>query len=267
MKILVCGDQIIDVGRWTTATRLCPEAPAPVLIEQSVTHTQGGAGLVAEQLKALLGDESVLFEFGSRSRKERIFADGRLMCRIDYDSLPANEWDWDQFPDFETRVIRAIENEVPSVLIISDYAKKSFTEEIAGNIVRFANQIDCKVLVDAKHNWGWYRGCFAVFPNQREANFYPQGNSCNVIQKLGPEGCSVNGQLVPMEEKHAVSDVTGAGDVFIAAFAARLSRLLEAANGTKLNQYHLINCAKFANKVAGKSVEFLGTKVIEGEIP
>src|SRR5271169_3459729 len=86
MKVLVVGDSIIDQYRFCKATRLCPEACAPVLHIQSEKTCNGGAALVADNLKSQLGgSEDVLTAYGSVSHKERTFADRTLICRVDRD--------------------------------------------------------------------------------------------------------------------------------------------------------------------------------------
>src|ERR1700753_3045399 len=87
-KVLVIGDLINDQARYCQATRLCPEAPVPVLVQQGKTaQTDGGAGLVVAQLSAIIGEDLVAKRFGSLSVKERIFADGHLQCRLDRDRI------------------------------------------------------------------------------------------------------------------------------------------------------------------------------------
>lgn len=50
MKIVVVGDVILDVDLDGTSTRLCPDAPVPVIDISSVSARAGGAGLVARML-------------------------------------------------------------------------------------------------------------------------------------------------------------------------------------------------------------------------
>lgn len=50
MKIVVVGDVILDVDLDGTATRLCPDAPVPVVDVGTVSGRAGGAGLVARML-------------------------------------------------------------------------------------------------------------------------------------------------------------------------------------------------------------------------
>ena len=50
MKIVVLGDVLLDVDLDGTSTRLCPDAPVPVVDVASVRERAGGAGLVARML-------------------------------------------------------------------------------------------------------------------------------------------------------------------------------------------------------------------------
>lgn len=81
------------------------------------------------------------------------------------------------------------------------------------------------------------------------------------IQKLGPRGCAINESLVPQTLAHRVVDVTGAGDIFLAAFVAKYLNWKDDGSPWH-GQLHL--AAKFANLVAGHSVEFVGTHVVKG---
>lgn len=268
MKVYVIGDMIIDKNRICHATRLCQEAPAPVLIESNCADSAGGAGLVHRQLTALLGENDVLLSCGSFSRKERIFADGHLICRLDYDSTHVLERGKDHL--FERSVVGTLKTVKPGILVISDYGKGSFTASSAQRIMQAANILDVLVLVDAKHNWLWYPKAYAYFPNQNETFDLAgtgRSKSSHIIQKLGDRGCTVDGTLIPPEDSRDVKDSTGAGDIFIAAFAAKMTRLYKWNEDCGRDEKKFLTaCAKFANRVAGKSVEYLGTKVIEGEI-
>jgi D-beta-D-heptose 7-phosphate kinase/D-beta-D-heptose 1-phosphate adenosyltransferase len=50
MKIVVVGDVLLDVDIDGEATRLCPDAPVPVVDVSNVRRRAGGAGLVARML-------------------------------------------------------------------------------------------------------------------------------------------------------------------------------------------------------------------------
>src|SRR5579864_1318032 len=52
-KILVVGDTMLDEWIWGAVTRISPEAPVPVVAVTDHSFTLGGAGNVANNLRAL----------------------------------------------------------------------------------------------------------------------------------------------------------------------------------------------------------------------
>jgi bifunctional ADP-heptose synthase (sugar kinase/adenylyltransferase) len=253
--VLVIGDYIDDSYWFCEATRLCPEAPVPVLVPQTAESRPGGAALVAAQLDAL--KIPVRAHYGSFSRKERIFAGSRLICRVDEDRLSQLS-NYESRHRFENRVIRSLKN--ASALVISDYDKGALTEPTAARFIRVAAFNQFPFFVDAKHNWHWYEdGAFCLFPNEKEKETLRPSITygSHVIRKLGARGCEVDGALVPTIAQQEF-DVSGAGDVFLAAFVAEyLSSVSE--------QDALRGAAEFANRVAGISVQHVGTHVVTWE--
>lgn len=248
MEVLVIGDLIIDRYIFGTSDRICPESPVPVIVPTEEKETNGGAGLVKDQLRAL-GIETA-FSFGSISEKKRIFVGNHLICRLDKDSFHKTD-----HHGYERIVVRTMKQEKPKLLIISDYGKGSFTESSAKRIVQAANILDIPVFVDAKHNWTWYENVHAKFPNQREIGSL--GTAKYIIYKRGQEGCIVAPYKkakipVPLEKTYETRDTTGAGDCYLAAFAAHW------VDKTK----DMVECAKFANRVAAVSVTHTGTHVV-----
>lgn len=255
LKCLVIGDLILDSNTYGTATRLCPEAPVPVVVPSETVVTRGGAGLVADQLAELIGVENVISHFGSKSRKERIFADGRLICRTDYDSIEVSDED-----AFRRAILPHLEK--ISLVIVSDYGKGALNQNLAAEILWIARAHKIPVFVDAKTNWEFYAGAFAAFPNNRErslANYFFE----HTIEKNGERGCFVDETPIYPQHRRAVRDCTGAGDTFLAAFVAHLAT---QHFGLDLNINDIANlrdAARFANHVAGLSVEYVGTRVIK----
>lgn len=259
-KVCVIGDLVIDSYLFGSATRLCPEGPVPVIVPdetESVRTSRGGAGLVTDQLRALIGKENIIAHFGSKSRKERIFADGRLICRVDYDSIYVS----DKFA-YERAITRTLRSGEVNMLIVSDYGKGAMTMPMAERIMQVAKIVEIPVLVDAKNSWHFYPGAFAVFPNQRERLIFPaKANPQHIIQKLGEQGCKVDGIDVHPQSGHAVRDTTGAGDIFLAAFAYAY-REYHFRFGFTDSTDTLQWCAGIANEYAGRSVGHIGTKII-----
>ena len=55
-RIMVVGDLMIDEWIWGTVTRISPEAPVPVVAVADHSFSLGGAGNVANNLRALRGN-------------------------------------------------------------------------------------------------------------------------------------------------------------------------------------------------------------------
>lgn len=261
-KVLVLGDRIVDEYMHCKATRLCPEAPAPVLVETSRwrKRCEGGASLVAENLKSLLYSDGgwgghLIEIFGSESRKLRIFADRTLICRVDEDSLTVKETE--EYKKQIADVIKGCE-----VVVVGDYGKGAMTH-CASWLTKLCLSENIPLFVDAKSDPKPYTGCYAIFPNENEHTDLNEKCYQHVIRKRGPKGCSVDGTLVATEEQQ-VYDVTGAGDVFLAAFVARFLYHLNPPYRT-MGIVHLTECAHYANKAAGISVRHLGTYIVKPE--
>jgi len=245
-KILVIGDLIIDQYRMCRVDRLCPEAPVPVLIQTTPTfETRGGAGLVAAQLKELLSEDRVIELMGSVSRKERIFADGRLIARLDYDSI--------SLYDQDSMIKVALEQMRDSVefIVFSDYGKGGVSDKLIREV--FAAQAGQRIFVDAKNRWERYRGADFFFPNKEEWLGLTSIRG-QIIRKLGAEGCQINGETIYPVPKHEVKDVSGAGDIFLAGFVAAW-----------YNGRDIVSAAQFANGLANRSVQYIGTHIVKKE--
>lgn len=242
-RILVVGDEMQDVYIWGRATRLCPEAPAPVFVTDSTEHRSGGAALVLDNIIGM-GGNAVLVPC-SLSRKTRYFADRHLVLRVDSDSfayMPENL----VISHFDEKMHNPI-----SAIVVSDYDKGGISKDFARHILESADALKVPVFVDAKCHDAEekYSGAHYFVPNEHEHKNVDMTKFFHVIRKLGPRGCEVDGEVIPTVEA-TVFDVTGAGDVFIAALA------LSIVNGMEIKE-----AAKCANRAASESVKHLGTYV------
>jgi D-beta-D-heptose 7-phosphate kinase / D-beta-D-heptose 1-phosphate adenosyltransferase len=249
MEVLVIGDWIKDEYIFGTCDRMCPESPVPVVVPVSEKTSIGGAGLVYEQLFVLI--DGACGYGGTVSTKKRIFVDNHLVCRLDYD---ASE-DKLRATQYGIEVVDILKKSKPKVLVISDYGKHTFTESSAKRIMQAAKILDIPVFVDAKHNWTWYDGAYAKFPNQRETGNV--GTASYIIYKRGADGCIVAPNkkakiAVPLDKVREVKDTTGAGDIYMAAYVAYWIQ----------HDTDAVACATFANEIASESVEHLGTYVV-----
>ena len=188
-RILVVGDLMIDEWIWGTVTRISPEAPVPVVAVADHSFTLGGAGNVANNLRALHGnvvfaatvgddafadqvrallrdeqvDDSGVFTMRDRptTRKTRIVAHSQQVVRADWESSDAlGAQDRARLADF----VRSSAARCDAV-ILSDYAKGLLSRDIVE-----AARTCPLVLADPKpQNIGVFSGVTCVAPNAAEA--------------------------------------------------------------------------------------------------
>jgi D-beta-D-heptose 7-phosphate kinase/D-beta-D-heptose 1-phosphate adenosyltransferase len=243
-KVLVIGDVIVDKYIYGTSTRLSPEAPVPVVSQEKIVETVGGAGLVYENLKSL-GVDVELFEYDQpKSVKTRVMCDGHYVTRIDNDYNANGD-------DILDKICQKDFSKYEYV-VLSDYNKGVLDESL--EIIKHINQFYCKIIVDPKTHANHYEGAWLVKPNAKEFREYFinwQGNiittqaSDNVIAKI--DGKEYDIPVEPVE----VSDVTGAGDCFLAAFVYALTK-----------NYNYKKCLELAVRGSTESVKHVGTYVL-----
>ncbi|MBV8154164.1 MAG: D-glycero-beta-D-manno-heptose-7-phosphate kinase [Candidatus Eremiobacteraeota bacterium] len=187
-KVLVVGDVMIDEWIWGTVTRISPEAPVPVVAVNDHSFTLGGAGNVAnnlraldaavtfsgtvgndafaEHVRALLRDEGVddagVFSLDDRptTRKTRIVAHNQQVVRSDWESVAPIQ------SSARARVAEFVRERAATcdAVILSDYAKGLFSRDIVDAA------LTCPlVLADPKpQNIDVFAGVTCVAPNVQE---------------------------------------------------------------------------------------------------
>jgi rfaE bifunctional protein kinase chain/domain len=188
-KILVVGDLMIDEWIWGTVTRISPEAPVPVVAVNAHSFTLGGAGNVANNLRALdakvwlaaaVGDDAFaeqvrgllrshrvdghgVVDLPQRptTRKTRVVAHNQQVVRADWESVAAPT-----AADRE-RVAAFVRRRAPKcdAVIFSDYGKGLLSREIVE--AAFGCPL---VLADPKpQNIDLFAGVTCIAPNAAEA--------------------------------------------------------------------------------------------------
>jgi D-beta-D-heptose 7-phosphate kinase/D-beta-D-heptose 1-phosphate adenosyltransferase len=245
MKVLVLGDVIIDKYIYGTSERLSPEAPVPVVKYLREVETLGGAGLVYENLKSL-GVDVTLFETEQPSSiKTRVICDGHYVTRIDDDKSADG-----------TSVLETIELQDFSeyeYVILSDYNKGVLDESL--EIIKHINKFNCKIIVDPKEHSTHYIGAWLVKPNYKEFGDFGFTNwQDNIVTTNAGDNvvASIDNVVydIPVEAVE-VSDVTGAGDCFLAAFVYGLTK-----------QYTYKHCLELAIKGSREAVKHVGTHTL-----
>jgi D-beta-D-heptose 7-phosphate kinase/D-beta-D-heptose 1-phosphate adenosyltransferase len=188
-RILVVGDLMIDEWIWGSVSRISPEAPVPVVAVDDHSFTLGGAGNVANNLRALKArvafagtvgedsygemvrelmraeqvDDAGIFAIPTRptTRKTRIVAHNQQVVRADWESIaPLAGSLRKKFIDF----VRARAAKSDAV-ILSDYAKGLLSRDVVE-----AALVCPLVLADPKpQNLDIFTGVTCVAPNAHEA--------------------------------------------------------------------------------------------------
>jgi len=242
MKVLVLGDIIIDKYIYGTSTRISPEAPVPVITYKREVETLGGAGLVYENLKSLGVDVELVDIFDKASVKTRVICDGHYVTRIDDDYHA----DSNQYLDY----ILSRDFSDYEYVILSDYNKGTLDESL--KIIEYLNTFGCKVIVDPKEHSTQYKGAWLVKPNYKEFGDFGFTNwQGNIITTNAGNNVVANIDNIVYDipvDSVEVSDVTGAGDCFLAAFVYGLTK-----------EYDYKKCLQLAVKGSTKAVTHVGT--------
>jgi len=188
-RILVVGDVMLDEWVWGTVSRISPEAPVPVVAVNDHSFTLGGAGNVANNLRAIgahvafagaVGDDAeghrvkklfddievnhdavVILRDRPTTRKTRIVAHNQQVVRADWESVESIAA-VDSTNLCER--VRELAAECDAV-VLSDYAKGLFTRELI-EAVRAAPI----VTADPKpRNIALFDGVTVLAPNVTEA--------------------------------------------------------------------------------------------------
>ncbi len=190
-RCLVLGDVMLDVFERGRATRLAPDAPAPVLTDIDTTCSPGGAANVAANLSALGAEVTLLAAIGKDTAgeqllekleergiqtgsvvlvpgratvmKRRLVADGATLARVDSGDKEPLEGTLEE--DLAERAVALAES--ADVVVVSDYSGGTVTQKVADALGTTGHRC---VLLDSKDplRLRW-RGLAAATPNHLEA--------------------------------------------------------------------------------------------------
>ena len=268
-KILVVGDLMIDKYLWGECNRVSPEAPVQIINVKKETKVLGGAGNVANNLVSLGSSVEVLSVIGGceisnelrelfneinlstdylieqkdrvTSKKTRIISAQQQVIRYDIESDEViNKESEKKLIEFFKSIVNKFE-----LVILSDYGKGVLTNSVVQEIIRIANSIGIKVIVDPKgSDYSKYSSAYLLTPNKKEAseatgiNISDENSLKSALTHL-KESCKLNTSLITLSEDgiaifddqfrshptvaKEVFDVTGAGDTVIAALGYALA--------------------------------------------
>lgn len=203
-KILLLGDDCVDVYQYGTVDRISPEAPVPVFKFSHEERKPGMAGNVARNLEALGCDVNYLH--GSTSIKTRLvdIRSKQQIARIDNDIISKPI-------EFETAIPK-----VYDAIVISDYNKGT----VSYDIIQEAIATRIPVFVDTKKtDLERMQGAWVKINELEHSKI--KSDCTGLIVTLGRKGAKVPWHELEFPAPEVeVADVTGAGDTFLSALVS-----------------------------------------------
>lgn len=264
------------------ATRLSPEAPVPVLLQQHVELMPGGAALVAANLANIGHDCTLMGVVGDDSHGEELHQQLTKLgvnCCLSRDhhttvktrfvnQLGQQMMRWDQETCYHgSAVLNSISatHVKDALIIVSDYHKGVVTPQLINSLVTGG----ARVWVDPKQEPHVYEGAWLVKPNLCEyenwAGKFDVATAAKLITKhawtwlvvtMGADGIMVVNQHAQhwhiSQPAKEVADVTGAGDCVISVMAQGV------ATGMSVPE-----AAERACRAASRNVSRRGTSLVQ----
>jgi D-beta-D-heptose 7-phosphate kinase/D-beta-D-heptose 1-phosphate adenosyltransferase len=188
--ILVIGDIILDRHIQGSVSRISPEAPVPIVLQEKVFCAPGGAANVSNNLRSLKTKVIQVGKIGSDSEgqllknmlkkkgigvggvfidkvptitKTRVIAQHQQVVRIDKEDVnnPGTKAINNRMDAYIKKAIKSVD-----AIIVSDYGKGMITPELLEKI----KDKGVPVVVDPKvEHFDSYKGVTAITPNKKEA--------------------------------------------------------------------------------------------------
>jgi len=230
-RILLVGDDCIDVYQYGNVNRISPEAPVPVFTFSHEERKPGMAGNVANNLEALGCDVNYLH--GETSTKTRLIdiRSKQQIVRVDNDILSQPLEFVSEIPD------------VYDAVVVSDYDKGTISYELIEELIA----LSIPIFIDTKKtDLERLQGAWVKI---NELEYSKIKSECSgLIVTLGSKGAIVpHHNLSFPAPKVEVSDVCGAGDTFLAALVSEY-----------LARQDITSAIEYAIKAASVTVQHLG---------
>ena len=245
--ILVIGESCRDVFVYCDTTRLCPEAPVPVLVEKYRKENGGMAKNTQQNIMCLLPHCDII----TNSCWETI-------TKIRYVHADSNHMFFraDSSPAISKINLKDVTYDY-KMIVISDYDKGFLSTE---DIEEICSTHSCVFIDTKKRSLSIFEAHSNCIIKINEFEYEQLENSdcltCELVVTRGSKGAqwvteNRNYEVVQTE----VFDVCGAGDTFLAALVV----------GYLSFDQNLDKAIRFANECASYSVRKLGTYAIKKE--
>jgi len=210
--VTVIGEMCTDKFIYGDVTRLCPEAPVPVLNPFRVVENPGMAGNVVENLKAINNTCEINFITQETEITKTRFVDeksNQMIVRVD------------EGEGYITPLVltESIINKIllSDIVIVSDYNKGFLSDEVISKIAYYSKIS----ILDSKRKMS---NIFKQFDfiklnkSERDSQNKSDIEGLNIITTLGKHGAEFDGIVYPSKNPRDTIDVSGAGDTFTSAF-------------------------------------------------
>jgi len=212
IKIVIIGENCTDKFIYGSVSRLCPEAPVPILNPYKITKNPGMAGNVVENIKALRNDCDITFIHQDSKIVKTRFVDeqsNQMIIRVDEGE--------DNIKPLELTQELIDELLLADIVIVSDYNKGFLSNEILGSIAHYST---CSILDSKRLMLPVFKDFTFIKLNKTERLQQKEALICdlNIITTLGKKGAEYKGDVYPSPSPRDTIDVSGAGDTFTASF-------------------------------------------------
>ncbi len=238
-KILVIGDNCVDVYRYGSVDRISPEAPVPIFKYSHEESKPGMGANVVNNLEAL-GCSVSFFTSTDVSKKIRLIdkRSNQHILRIDED-VAVEPLDISLFKNIESY----------DAIVISDYNKGTVSYDLVSYLRK--NFKGPMFMDTKKQDLSQFYGIFVKINELEFKNRWSINDS--LIVTLGSKGAMYKTGRDPRHETFfpvgevEVVDVTGAGDTFLSSLVFKF-----------LETDSIEDSIKFANKASAVTVQKFG---------
>lgn len=231
LRILLVGDNCLDIYWFGVVDRISPEAPVPVFQYKYTEQHAGMAGNVAKNLETLGCDVTYVHKETATKTRLIDLRSKQQVVRIDNDVV---------VEPLELSDLGAIDHDA---IVVSDYNKGTVSYALIEQLI----QTGLPVFVDTKKtDLERFQGAWVKI---NELEYSQIKTECTgLIVTRGARGATViHHNLECSAPEVEVADVTGAGDTFLAAFAYQYCTTQD-----------LTEAIKFAVRASAVTVQHLG---------